>query len=98
FGPDAKRPDVGSATRLRGEAARLLDARVVDRFQAFLRGSLRGGRVDEFFIYILPRLELTEDSVLAQLSRDAGDLLGELGAPLRASLSEIFRELEARAA
>jgi len=83
--------------RARDAAARLLDARVLDRFRAFLRGTLRGGRVDDFFSRTLPRLELSEDNITSALARDAGELLGELGAPLRELCVDLGHELDSRA-
>src|SRR5262249_31799396 len=38
----------------------LLGEQVFGRFRAFARGWLRGGRVEDFFVRVLPKLELTE--------------------------------------
>ena len=58
---------VGARRRRRGgDDARfdaelsLLDEQVFGRFRAFARGYLRGGRVDDFFTRVLPKLELNE--------------------------------------
>jgi small GTP-binding protein len=67
---------------------RLLDEQVYGRYRAFSRGYLRGGKVDDFFVRILPRLELTEAAIGRALERDAPtavDILeAELLTPLRA--------------
>jgi len=49
----------------------LLDEQVYGRFRAFARGYLRGGRVDNFFTSVLPKLELSEASIRRALERDA---------------------------
>ena len=58
---------------------RLLDEQVYGRYRAFIRGFVRGGRVDEFFTRVLPRLELGEQSIRRALLRDlpALDVLEE---------------------
>ncbi len=65
----------------------LLAEQVFGRFRAFARGYLRGGRVDDFFTRILPKLELTEAAIQRALERDApwsDDVVeAELRAPLR---------------
>lgn len=74
------------ADALLGEELRLLDEQVYGRYRAFTRGFLRGGRVDEFFLRALPRLELGEQSIRRALLRDlpALDVLeAELLGPLR---------------
>ncbi len=52
-------------------ALRLLDEQVYGRYRAFARGYLRGGRVDEFFTRVLPKLELSEASLARALDRSA---------------------------
>jgi hypothetical protein len=65
----------------------LLGEQVFGRFRAFARGYLRGGRVDDFFVRVLPKLELTEVAIQRALERDApwNDDVAEteLRAPLR---------------
>jgi small GTP-binding protein len=67
---------------------RLLDEQAYGRYRAFSRGYLRGGKVDDFFVRVLPRLELTEAAIGRALERDgptAVDILeAELLTPLRA--------------
>ncbi|MBI4510384.1 MAG: dynamin family protein [Deltaproteobacteria bacterium] len=74
------------------EAKALIEARVVDRFCAYVRGYLRGGRLDDFFARTLPRLDLSCDSVHHALFKDAPDL-DELLAPLAAHLEEALCSL-----
>jgi small GTP-binding protein len=52
-------------------ALRLLYEQVYGRFRAFARGYLRGGRVDDFFTRVLPKLELSEASIRRALERDS---------------------------
>ncbi|HRI54354.1 MAG TPA: dynamin family protein, partial [Pseudomonadota bacterium] len=77
---------------------RLLDEQVYGRYRAFSRGYLRGGKVDDFFVRILPRLELTEAAIGRALERDAPtavDILeAELLTPLR-SFGEMRFKLRA---
>ena len=77
---------------------RLLDEQVYGRYRAFSRGYLRGGKVDDFFVRILPRLELTEAAIGRALERDAPtavDILeAELLTPLR-SFGEVRFKLRA---
>jgi small GTP-binding protein len=65
----------------------LLAEQVFGRFRAFARGYLRGGRVDDFFTRVLPKLELNEVAIQRALERDApwsDDVAeAELRAPLR---------------
>ena len=65
----------------------LLAEQVFGRFRAFARGYLRGGRVDDFFTRVLPKLELNEAAIQRALERDApwsDDVAeAELRAPLR---------------
>ncbi|HEY2746738.1 MAG TPA: tetratricopeptide repeat protein [Polyangia bacterium] len=65
----------------------LLGEQVFGRFRAFARGYLRGGRVDDFFTRVLPKLELSEAQIQRALERDApwsDDVAeAELRAPLR---------------
>ncbi len=77
---------------------RLLDEQVFGRYRAFARGYLRGGKVDDFFVRVLPKLELTEAAIGRALERDAPtsiDILeAELLTPLRAFLDLRFRALQ----
>ncbi len=79
---------------------KLLDEQVYTRFRAFARGFLRGGRVDDFFTNVLPKLELTEREIRRALERDApwsDDIAeAELRAPLRAWGERFFAQLVAR--
>jgi hypothetical protein len=78
------------------DALALVDARVFARASAFLRGYLRGGRVDEFFARVLPKLSLDEDNVYHSLVRDAPDLDAELMAPLAREGEAALRSLASR--
>ena len=66
---------------------RLLDEQVYGRYLAFSRGYLRGGKVDDFFVRVLPKLDLSEAAIGRALERDsptAVDILEtELLSPLR---------------
>ncbi len=66
---------------------RLLDEQVYGRYLAFSRGYLRGGKVDDFFVRVLPKLDLSEAAIGRALERDsptAVDILeSELLSPLR---------------
>ncbi|HEX6837966.1 MAG TPA: tetratricopeptide repeat protein [Polyangia bacterium] len=78
----------GDAESARFDAERsLLAEQVFGRFRAFARGYLRGGRVDDFFTRVLPKLELSEAQIQRALERDApwsDDVAeAELRAPLR---------------
>ncbi|MCS6915302.1 MAG: tetratricopeptide repeat protein [Myxococcales bacterium] len=77
------------------EMLHLLDEQVYGHYRAYARGYLRGGKVDDFFIRVLPRLELTEAAVARALERDgptAIDILEEeLLTPLRAFSELRFR-------
>lgn len=70
------------------------------RFRAFARGWLRGGRVDDFFTRVLPKLELSEAAIRRALERDApwNDDVAEteLRAPLRAWAERYFAGLLSR--
>jgi tetratricopeptide (TPR) repeat protein/GTPase SAR1 family protein len=91
--------DDDEAERLLGEELRLLDEQVYGRYQAFARGFLRGGRVDDFFLRVLPRLELGEHVIQKALARDmpALDVLEEeLVAPLGAWSRRFLDENRAR--
>ncbi len=83
------------------EFQRLLDEQVYGRYRAFARGYLRGGKVDDFFVRVLPRLELSEASIGRALERDAptaGDILeAELVTPLRAFGEMLFEKRRLRA-
>jgi small GTP-binding protein len=78
----------------------LLGEQVFGRFRAFARGWLRGGRVDDFFTRVLPKLELSEGAIRRALERDApwGDDVAEaeLRTPLRAWAGRFYSELLAR--
>lgn len=79
---------------------RLLDEQVYGRYRAFCRGYLRGGKVDDFFVRVLPRLELSEAAIGRTLERDsptAPEILDEeLLTPLRAYGETLLRERTAR--
>lgn len=64
------------------EALQLLDEQVYGRYLAFSRGYLRGGKVDDFFVRLLPRLELTESAIGRALERDAPTSIDILEAEL----------------
>ncbi len=78
----------------------LLGEQVFGRFRAFARGWLRGGRVDDFFTRILPKLDLSEAAIRRALERDApwSDDVAEteLRAPLRAWAERFYGSLLAR--
>ncbi len=78
----------------------LLGEQVFGRFRAFARGYLRGGRVDDFFTRVLPKLELTEAQIQRALERDApwsDDVAeAELRAPLRRWAEQFYGGLNAR--
>jgi tetratricopeptide (TPR) repeat protein/GTPase SAR1 family protein len=78
----------------------LLDEQVYGRYRAFSRGYLHGGKVDDFFVRVLPRLELNEAAIGRALERDAPtavDILeAELLSPLRAFGETLFRQRIAR--
>lgn len=82
------------------EMLHLLDEQVYGHYRAYARGYLRGGKVDDFFIRVLPRLELSEAAVARALERDgptALDILEEeLLTPLRAFSELRFRTLVSR--
>jgi tetratricopeptide (TPR) repeat protein len=78
---------------------RLLGESVYGRHRAFARGYLRGGRVDDFFTRVLPKLDLDEPSLRRALERDMPSLDvadAELLAPLRAWSAHLFDDLLAR--
>jgi tetratricopeptide (TPR) repeat protein/GTPase Era involved in 16S rRNA processing len=78
----------------------LLGEQVFGRFRAFARGYLRGGRVDDFFTRVLPKLELSESAIRRALERDApwsDDVAeAELRAPLRQWAARFYAELLSR--
>jgi small GTP-binding protein len=78
----------------------LLGEQVFGRFRAFARGYLRGGRVDDFFTRVLPKLELSEPAIRRALERDApwtDDVAeAELRAPLRQWAERFYGGLQAR--
>jgi len=82
------------------EFVRLLDEQVYGRYRAFSRGYLRGGKVDDFFVRVLPKLELSEAAIGRALERDsptAPEILEEeLLTPLRAFFETLQRERTAR--
>ncbi len=92
------------AVRPLGEPAaedplRLLDEQVYGRHRAFSRGYLRGGRVDDFFTRVLPKLELSDAALRRALERDMPNLElaeAELLAPLRAWGEHFFDDLARR--
>ncbi|HEX4459362.1 MAG TPA: hypothetical protein VIA18_15390, partial [Polyangia bacterium] len=89
----------GDALDLGAELS-LLGEQVFGRFRAFARGWLRGGRVDDFFTRILPKLDLSEAAIRRALERDApwSDDVAEteLRAPLRAWAERFYGSLLAR--
>ena len=90
-------PAPSSPTRDFDAELSLLDEQVYGRFRAFARGYLRGGRVDDFFTRVLPKLELTERAIRRALERDApwsDDIAeAELRAPLRAWAERFYAAL-----
>lgn len=82
------------------EFVRLLDEQVYGRYRAFSRGFLRGGKVDDFFVRVLPKLDLTEAAIGRALERDsptAPEILEEeLLTPLRAFFDTLQRERTSR--
>lgn len=82
------------------DAVRLLDEQVYGRYRAFSRGFLRGGKVDEFFVRTLPKLDLTEAAIGRALEKDsptAVELLEEeLLSPLRSFNETLLAERTAR--
>lgn len=96
-------PSVRSAQDDRGELLlRLLDEQVYGRFRAFARGYLRGGRVDDFFTRVLPKLELSEHSIRRALERDSPwseeQAESELQAPLAAWAERFYAAVTERLA
>jgi hypothetical protein len=71
---------------------RSLEEQVYARYLAFARGTLRGGRVDDFFVRRLPQLELSEEAVTRALLRDAVDVDEELVPPLGAFVERLLGE------
>jgi tetratricopeptide (TPR) repeat protein len=69
---------------------------VYGRYRAFMRGYLRGGRVDDFFTRVLPRVELTEAAIREALGRTGVDLEVELTAPLEAFAARFFDDADTR--
>ncbi|HKA86263.1 MAG TPA: dynamin family protein [Haliangiales bacterium] len=99
----AAAPEAAAALRAHVEdAIALVEARAFDRARAYVRGYLRGGRIDDFFGRVLPKVELVTDNVYHALVRDAPDLELELGAPLgrqgEAALRALATRLDALAA
>ncbi len=96
----------GSATRLAAELERLgiarakarLHAEVYDRFLAFARGMLAGGRVDDLFARVLPKIELSQVEIKRALSHAAPLSQAireqELQQPLRSFVEDRFAKLE----
>jgi tetratricopeptide (TPR) repeat protein/GTPase SAR1 family protein len=82
------------------DLVRLLDEQVYGRYLAFSRGYLRGGKVEDFFLRVLPKLELTEAAIGRALERDAPtaiDILeAELLSPLRAFGEQRYARLLSR--
>jgi small GTP-binding protein len=91
--------EVDSEARFDAELS-LLGEQVFGRFAAFARGWLRGGRVEDFFTRVLPKLDLTEGAIRRALERDApwsDDVAeAELRTPLRAWADRFYGELLAR--
>jgi tetratricopeptide (TPR) repeat protein/GTPase Era involved in 16S rRNA processing len=76
--------------------SRLLSEQVYSCYRAFARGFLRGGKVDDFFVRVLPKLELSEAAIGRALERDSPTaveiLEAELLSPLRAFGETLFRK------
>jgi hypothetical protein len=68
-------------------ALRLLDQEVYGRYRAYARGFLRGGRVDDFFTRVLPKLELSEHSIRRAIERDSPWSDDQADAELRTPLA-----------
>jgi small GTP-binding protein len=60
----------------------LLRQQVYGQYRAYVRGYLRGGRVDGFFEQRLPRLALDSDAIFDALIADSVDLEAELLSPM----------------
>ena len=75
--------DVSGALTAAGveDADRAL-GQVRDRYLSYVRGLLRGGRIDQFFSTTLARLQLEPDAVYHALVQAAPDVERELGEPL----------------
>src|SRR5690606_22358483 len=77
-----------------------LDDHVYGRFRAFVRGYLRGGRVDDFFARVLPKLQLTKPEIRRALEKATpfGDDIvdAELRQPLRYYGAQLFAQLITR--
>ncbi len=100
--PDASAASAPATANSSHEAdlIRLLDEQVYGRYRAFCRGYLRGGKVDDFFVRVLPKLELSEAAIGRALERDspsAAEILDEeLLTPLRLFGETLLRERSAR--
>jgi tetratricopeptide (TPR) repeat protein len=86
----------GRAAGTRRDPYAKLREEVYGRYRAFMRGYLRGGRVDDFFTRVLPRIDLTEAAIREALSRTGVDLEAELTVPLEAFAARFFDEAGAR--
>jgi tetratricopeptide (TPR) repeat protein/GTP-binding protein EngB required for normal cell division len=86
----------GRASGTRRDPFAKLREEVYGRYRAFMRGYLRGGRVEDFFTRVLPRLELSETAIREALGRTGVDLETELTAPLEAFANRFFDDAEAR--
>jgi tetratricopeptide (TPR) repeat protein/GTP-binding protein EngB required for normal cell division len=86
----------GRAPGTRRDPFAKLREEVYGRYRAFMRGYLRGGRVEDFFTRVLPRLELTESAIREALGRTGVDLEAELTTPLEAFATRFFDEADAR--
>jgi tetratricopeptide (TPR) repeat protein/GTPase SAR1 family protein len=94
---DSLRPVDAAASA--ADPLRILDEQAYGRYRAFARGYLRGGRVDDFFTRVLPKLDLEEGSLRRALERDmpAVDVIdAELLAPLAAWSERLFADLDKR--
>ena len=80
--------------------SRLLSEQVYGCYRAFSRGFLRGGKVDDFFVRVLPKLELTEAAIGRALERDSPTgveiLEAELLSPLRSFGETLFRKRQSQ--
>jgi tetratricopeptide (TPR) repeat protein/ribosome biogenesis GTPase A len=93
----ALRPLEGDGSQT--EPLRILDEQVYGRHRAFVRGYLRGGRVDDFFTRVLPKIDLVEAGLRKALEREMPNveiLDGELLAPLKSWSERLFEDLVTR--
>ncbi len=80
------------------EGLRLVEAEVFHSTRSFLRGFLRGGFVDRFFMSQLPSIELQEDTIYHALFRGAPDVEAEFAVPLASAGGTLLGSLSDRLA